>query len=88
MKQTFRHLLIAVILLIPGFSLAQVNELTIWWAEWDPANFLQQVANEYETATGIKVNVVQEPLGSYFDKVAAEWAAKGDAFDMVVGDRQ
>lgn len=88
MKQIFRRLLIAMVLLITSLGFAQVNELTIWWAEWDPANFLQQVANEYEAATGIKVNVVQEPWGSYFDKVAAEWAAKGDAFDMVVGDSQ
>jgi len=32
-----------------------VSELTIWWAEWDPANYLQQLANDYETETGIKV---------------------------------
>ncbi|UCH26596.1 MAG: extracellular solute-binding protein, partial [Trueperaceae bacterium] len=67
---------------------AQVDELTIWWAEWDPANFLQQVANEYAEETGITVNIVQEPWGSYFNRVAAEWAAQGDAFDMVVGDSQ
>jgi multiple sugar transport system substrate-binding protein len=67
---------------------AQVDELTIWWAEWDPADFLQQVANEYAEETGIAVNIVQEPWGSYFNRVAAEWAAQGDAFDMVVGDSQ
>ena len=49
---------------------------------------MQQVANDYETETGIKVNVVQEPWGSFFDRVAAEWAAKGGGFDMVVGDSQ
>jgi multiple sugar transport system substrate-binding protein len=65
-----------------------VDELTIWWAEWDPANFLQQIGNNYEEETGIAVNVVQEPWGSYFDRVAAEWAARGDSFDMVVGDSQ
>jgi ABC-type glycerol-3-phosphate transport system substrate-binding protein len=36
-----------------------ITELNIWWAEWDPANYLQQIGNEYEAATGIKVNVVQ-----------------------------
>lgn len=65
-----------------------VNELTIWWAEWDPANYLQQLANDYEAEKGIKVNVVQEPWGTYYNKVAAEWAAKGTGFDMVVGDSQ
>ncbi|MCI0712482.1 MAG: extracellular solute-binding protein [Chloroflexi bacterium] len=65
-----------------------VTELTIWWAEWDPANYLQQVGNNYEEETGISVTVVQEPWGSYFDRVAAEWAARGDSYDMVVGDSQ
>lgn len=69
-------------------SAQDVTELNIWWAEWDPANYLQQVGNDYEAATGIKVNVVQTPWGSYFDRVAAEWAAQGTAFDMVVGDSQ
>ncbi len=84
MKKT----LLALIIFFSCFSLAQVSELNIWWAEWDPANFLQQVANDYESETGIKVNVVQEPWGSFFDRVAAEWAANGGGFDMVVGDSQ
>jgi multiple sugar transport system substrate-binding protein len=73
-------------LITPAF--AQVKDLTIWWAEWDPANYLQQIGNEYEQETGIKVSVVQEPWGSYLNKVSAEWAAKGSGFDMVVGDSQ
>jgi multiple sugar transport system substrate-binding protein len=79
-------LFISLALLTPAF--AQVDELTIWWAEWDPANYLQQIGNDYEAATGIKVNVVQEPWGSYLNKVSAEWAAQGSGFDMVVGDSQ
>ncbi|NUQ64959.1 MAG: extracellular solute-binding protein, partial [Pirellulales bacterium] len=66
----------------------EVTELTIWWAEWDPANYLQQIGNEYEEETGIKVTVVQEPWGTYYNRVGAEWAAQGTAFDMVVGDSQ
>lgn len=65
-----------------------VSELTIWWAEWDPANYLQQIGNEYEAETGIKVTVVQEPWASYFNKVGAEWSVQGDSFDLVVGDSQ
>ncbi len=52
-----------------SFGSAQVDELTIWWAEWDPADFLQQVANEYQAETGITVDVVQEPWGSFFGLV-------------------
>jgi multiple sugar transport system substrate-binding protein len=85
-------LLIVLVLtmLVGGSATAQsdVTELTILWAEWDPANYLQQIGNMYEEQTGIKVNVIQEPWGSFYDRVAAEWAAGGDAFDMVVGDSQ
>ncbi|MCA9835946.1 MAG: sugar ABC transporter substrate-binding protein [Trueperaceae bacterium] len=87
MKQSFRLLIVAFVLFLSS-AMAQVNDLTIWWAEWDPANYLQQLVNDYEADTGIKVNVVQEPWGSYYDKVAAEWAAKGGGFDLVVGDSQ
>lgn len=72
----------------PAASSSGVNELTIWWAQWDPANYLQQLVADYEKEKGIKVNVVQEPWGSFYNKVAAEWAAKGTGFDMVVGDSQ
>lgn len=72
----------------PAASASGVKELTIWWAQWDPANYLQQIGADYEKEKGVKVNVVQEPWGSYYNKVAAEWAAKGSGFDMVVGDSQ
>jgi multiple sugar transport system substrate-binding protein len=65
-----------------------ITELTIWWAQWSPADFLQQVGNDYEAATGIKVTVVQTPWGDFYNRVGTEWAAKGTAFDMVVGDSQ
>jgi len=88
-------LLVLIALLVVAFGGSsvvtaqdEVTELTIWWAEWDPANFLQQIGNEYEEATGIKVTVVQEPWGTYYNRVGAEWAAQGTSFDMVVGDSQ
>jgi multiple sugar transport system substrate-binding protein len=82
--------LMAVLALMTGVSVRaqDVTELTIWWAEWDPANYLDQLVDDYTAETGITVNVVQTPWGSYFDRVAAEWAAQGTAFDMVVGDSQ
>jgi len=65
-----------------------VTELNILWAQWDPANYLQQLANQYEQETGIKVTVVQEPWGTFGDRFSTEMAAQGDAWDMVVGDSQ
>ena len=37
----------AALSLANGAAVAQ--ELTIFWAEWDPANYLQELVNEYET---------------------------------------
>lgn len=65
-----------------------VTELNILWAQWDPADYLQQVANKYTEETGIKVNVIQEPWGSFGDRFFTEMAAKGTAWDMVIGDSQ
>lgn len=66
----------------------KVTELKILWAQWSPADYLQQIGNEYEKATGVKVTVVQEPWGSFGDRFFTEMAAKGTSWDMVVGDSQ
>jgi multiple sugar transport system substrate-binding protein len=65
-----------------------VSELNILWAQWDPADYLQEIGNMYEAETGVTVNVIQEPWGSFGDLWATEMAAGGDAYDMVVGDSQ
>ncbi len=88
-----RLLLIGVLMMVlvvsVGSTFAQdVTELTIWWAQWAPADYLQQIGNEYEEATGIAVNVVQTPWGDYYTRVGTEWAAQGTSYDMIVGDSQ
>ena len=65
-----------------------VKELNILWAQWSPADYLAQVTKLYEQETGIKVNVIQEPWGSFGDRFFTEMAAKGSAWDMVIGDSQ
>src|SRR2546421_7270280 len=43
-----------------AFALANTalaEELTIFWAEWDPANYLQELVNDYTKETGVKVTV-------------------------------
>lgn len=67
---------------------SSVEEINIFWAQWDPADFLQEVGNMYEAETGIKVNVIQEPWGSFGDVFFAEMAAQGTSYDMVIGDSQ
>jgi multiple sugar transport system substrate-binding protein len=67
---------------------AGVKELSILWAQWSPADYLQEIGKLYEQETGIKVTVVQEPWGSYYNRFSTEMAAQGSSWDMVVGDSQ
>src|SRR5688572_33205806 len=85
--------IILALLMMLGVSIAttvaqDVTELTIWWAQWAPADYLQQIGNDYEAATGIKVTVVQTPWGDFYNRVGTEWAAQGTSYDMIVGDSQ
>jgi len=66
----------------------KVSELTILWAQWSPADYLQQIGKLYEQETGIKVTIVQEPWGSFGDRFNVAMAAGGTEWDMVVGDSQ
>ena len=72
----------------PAASAGGVKELTIIWAEWDPSNYLQQLVKDYTAETGIEVKVVQEPWGTFGDRVFTEFAGKGTSYDLVVGDSQ
>src|SRR6201985_287303 len=65
---------------------ALAEELTIFWAEWDPANYLQELVNLYTKETGVKVTVETTPWTDFQTKTFREFAAKGDAYDLVVGD--
>ena len=67
---------------------ANAQELTIFWAEWDPANYLQELVNEYTEQTGVVVTVETTPWPDFQTKAFTEFNARGDAYDMVVGDSQ
>lgn len=67
---------------------ASAEELTILWAEWDPANYLQELVNEYEKRTGVKVTVETTAWPGFQIKAFTEFNAKSDAYDMIVGDSQ
>ena len=67
---------------------ASAQELTIFWAEWDPANYLQELVNEYTEETGVTVTVETTPWSDFQTKAFTEFNAKGDSYDMVVGDSQ
>ena len=67
---------------------SDITELNILWAQWDPADYLQEIGNMYEEETGSAVNIIQEPWGSFQDLFFTEMAAQGTSYDMVVGDSQ
>ena len=64
------------------------TELTILWAEWDPSNYLQELGNEYQKETGVKITVETVPWPDFQTKLFTELNAQGSAYDMVVGDSQ
>jgi multiple sugar transport system substrate-binding protein len=70
------------------FAQAQDKQLTIFWAEWDPANYLQELVNEYEKETGVKVVVETTPWADFQTKAFTEFNAHGSAYDLIVGDSQ
>ena len=40
-------------------KLEGIDELVIQWAQWDPANYLQEIGNMFEEQTGVKVGFRQ-----------------------------
>lgn len=62
--------------------------LVIWWAQWAPADGLQELGNEYEKETGQAVRVEQIPWTDYQKNVFQEFGNNATAFDIVIGDSQ
>ena len=88
---------VAVILsvsLITGLSLASSPALaeeefiTINWAQWAPADYLEKLSRDFTAETGIEVIVEQTPWETFVQKYNTELIAKSDAWDIIVGDSQ
>src|SRR5262252_2838918 len=62
--------------------------VTIWWAQWAPADGLQELGQDYEKETGVAVKVHQIPWSNYQDQVFLNFGNKTTTFDIVVGDSQ
>jgi multiple sugar transport system substrate-binding protein len=88
MRNLTKGILAGAGLMLASSTSVLAQELTIFWAEWDPANYLQELVNEYTEETGVTVTVETTPWGDFQTKTFAELNAKGDAYDMVVGDSQ
>jgi multiple sugar transport system substrate-binding protein len=81
-------ILAAATFALAGKAVVAADTLTILWAEWDPANYLQELVKDYEKQTGVKVKVETVPWPDFQTKAFTEFNAKGDAYDLVVGDSQ
>src|SRR5215211_4634659 len=88
MRVSTKGMLAGLGLLIASGTTVSAAELTIFWAEWDPANYLQELVNDYTAETGTTVTVQTTPWSDFQTKTFAELNAHGDAYDMVVGDSQ
>jgi multiple sugar transport system substrate-binding protein len=64
------------------------ESITIWWAQWAPADGLQELGQEFEQETGIAVRVHQIPWGNFQDQVFLNFGRPRTDFDIVVGDSQ
>ena len=92
MNNKIRWMLVTVLLVMVlplGASGAQkAEELTILWAQSQSARWLQELCDLYTQKTGIKVTVEMTPWSDFQTKAFTELAARGDAFDMIIGDSQ
>jgi len=63
--------------------------ITILWAQWPPADALEELGKEYQAKTGTAVNVVQKSWdGAFGDAAQAEFRTNGTAYDLIIGDSQ
>ncbi|MDC9823397.1 extracellular solute-binding protein [Devosia sp. ZB163] len=88
MRTVHKGILAGIGLMLASSTSVLAQELTIFWAEWDPANYLQELVNDYTAETGVTVTVQTTPWSDFQTKTFAELNAQGDAYDMVVGDSQ
>ena len=87
-RNKWSGILAAAMFALAGQGGYAAETLTILWAQWDPANYLQELVKDYEKASGVKVKVETVPWPDFQTKAFREFAAQGDAYDMVVGDSQ
>ncbi len=72
----------------PGGGVAGAGELSIAWAQWQPADALDALAKDFTKETGVRVTVSQTPWPGYKDKMFVEFSKRSDRHDIVVGDSQ
>ena len=62
--------------------------LRIAWAEWPPADYLQELSKDFTQETGIGVEIVQIPWPNFQEKVSISFSGRSELYDIVIGDSQ
>ena len=62
--------------------------LRIAWAEWPPADYLQELSKDFTQETGIGVEIVQIPWPNFQEKVFISFSGRSELYDIVIGDSQ
>jgi len=91
MMQRFSlFVMVLLLLMIPmTVRVADAQEkLTVAWAQWAPADYLAELSKDFTAETGVEVDVVQIPWGSFQDQVFTAFVGKSDRYDIVIGDSQ
>lgn len=83
-----RRLALACCLAWTASAVTAAESITIWWAQWAPAEGLQELSQEFTAETGIAVQVHQIPWANFQDQVFLDFGNKQTSFDIVVGDSQ
>jgi len=72
----------------PGGPPSPGITLSVTWFQWQPAELLSKVAEDFTKETGIVVKGDYFPYEQYHEKLATEMAAKGSSWDLIVVDSQ
>ena len=81
-------ILTLALLIIATPSTDAQEKLTIAWAQWDPANYLDELSKDFTAETGIEVDLVQISWSHFQDQVFTAFVGKSDRYDIVIGDSQ
>ncbi|RYG94788.1 MAG: extracellular solute-binding protein, partial [Alphaproteobacteria bacterium] len=73
MRTVTKGILAGLGLMLASSTSVLAQELTILWAEWDPASYLQELVNQYEAETGVKVTVETTPWPDFQTKAFTEF---------------
>ena len=64
------------------------QSLKIVWADWYPADCLQELSKDFTAETGISVEVIRIPWANFQDTVFTAFAMRNPLYDIVIGDSQ